>query len=71
MALGAELAEKVEALHREHLAREFGDHPVFYHITVEPTNNCVGEEVFQVTIVYKGTEHTILRRGCSQRDVHL
>ena len=61
MALSTELAEKVEALYREHLAREFGG----YHITVEPTNSYVGEEVFQVTIVYKGTEHTILRRGCS------
>ena len=26
---------------------------------VEPTTNYAGEEVFQVTIVYEGTEHTI------------
>lgn len=59
MALSTELAEKVEALYREHLAREFGDQPVFDPITVEPATDEAGEETFLVTIVYKGGEHTI------------
>jgi hypothetical protein len=59
VALSIELAEKVEALYRKHLAREFGNQTVFDAITVEPTTNYVGEEVPQVTIVYEGAEHTI------------
>ena len=51
VALSAELAEKVEALYREHPAREFGDTPVFDRITVEPTTGEAGEETFQATIV--------------------
>ena len=59
MAPSAELAEKVEALYREHLAWVFGDRPVFDRIALEPITNYAGEETFQVTIVYEGSEHTI------------
>lgn len=52
MALSTELAEKVEALYRENLAREFGGYPMLYLITVEPTTDEAGEETFQATIVY-------------------
>ena len=60
MAISTELAEEVKALYWEHLAREFGDHPVFCPITVEPTTDEAGEETFQVTIVYEGNGYTIV-----------
>ena len=59
MALSTELAEKVEALYREHLTREFGNTPSFDPITVEPATDEAGEDTFLVTIVYEGVERTI------------
>ena len=57
--LSTELAEKAEALYPEHLAREFGGHPVLDSITVEPTTDEDGEATFHVTVVYDGNEHTV------------
>ena len=59
MAPSAELAEKVEALYREHLAWVFGDRPMFDRIALEPNTDQSGWETFQVTVVYEGDENTI------------
>ena len=59
MTLTSELAEKVEALYRENLEREFGDSPAFDPISVEPMTGGDGEETFRVTIVYDGDDGAI------------
>ena len=59
MTLTPELAEKVEALYRERLEKEFGGSPVFGPISVEPTMDEGGQETFRVTIVYDGDEDAI------------
>ena len=55
MTLTAELADKVEALYRESLEREFADSIKFEPISVEPHEDTEGTPTFLVTIVYDGT----------------
>lgn len=66
MTLSTELAQKVKALYREHLQREFGNAPVFDPITVEAATEESGQETFEVTIVYEGVEHTINPRKAAR-----
>jgi hypothetical protein len=53
MTLTTELAEKVEAIYRENLEKEFGDSLAFDPISVEPTEDSEGQDTFRVTIVYE------------------
>ena len=53
MTLTAKLAEKVEAVYRENLEREFGDSLTFDPISVEPAEDSEGQDTFRVTIVYQ------------------
>jgi hypothetical protein len=59
MTLTSELAEKVEALYRETLDKEFGGSPAFGPISVEPITDEEGQETFRVTIVFDGEEDAI------------
>lgn len=54
MTLTEELADKVEALYRESLEREFTDSITFEPISVEPHEDTEGAPTFLVTIVYDG-----------------
>ena len=54
MTLTSEMAEKVEALYRENLEKEFRGSPAFDPVSVEPITGVNGEETFRVTIVYDG-----------------
>ena len=54
MALTEELSDKVKALYRENLHKEFGESFAFNPILVEPAYDEDGEETFRVTIVYEG-----------------
>ena len=53
MTLTTELAEKVEAIYRENLEKEFGNPLTFDPISVEPTEDSEGQDTFRVTIVYE------------------
>lgn len=52
MALTAELGEKVEAIYREHLEKEFPATVKFDTIRVEPAEDSEGRDTFRVTVVY-------------------
>ena len=52
MALTAELGQKVEAIYREHLEKEFPATVKFDTIRVEPAEDSEGRDTFRVTVVY-------------------
>lgn len=52
MRLTTELAERVEAIYRQHLKEHFSEKVKFDTITVEPTEDSEGRDTFRVTVVY-------------------